>query len=269
MYRLVIAVLLMLCSIDAWSLGRLANVEILNRDTGETLPVYRHRGEYWIAGNPGARYAVLVNNLRGERLLAVTSVDGINVISGESAAWNETGYVFQPGEGYAIDGWRKSNQEVADFNFTALPNSYAALTGRAGNVGVIGVALFLEHRPPVAPVRPEVAAPSSGAYDQAATAGRAAESQAPAAVEPRLNALQDQAAAKLGTGHGARETSYVSNTVFERLSDTPNEIIRIRYDRFDNLVAMGIVRARPAPAVPDAFPDAGVSRYVPDPPDGM
>jgi len=154
MKRLCLALLLCCPSLSAWSLGHLAGVEIVDRDTGQTLPVYRHHGEYWVAGNPGSRYAVMITNLRGERLLAVTSVDGINVISGEAAAWNQSGYVFQAGQGYAINGWRKSNAEVADFNFTALPNSYAALTGRPANVGIIGVALFLEKRPPLRSTRP-------------------------------------------------------------------------------------------------------------------
>ena len=47
--------------------------------------------------------------------------------------------------------------------------------------------------------------------------------------------------AKLGTGHGEREYSYVSHTEFARLQLQPNEIIRIRYDSFENLLAMGIV----------------------------
>ena len=53
--------------------------------------------------------------------------------------------------GVEIDGWRKSMDEVAAFYFTALPDSYAARTGRPDNVGVIGVALFREE-PVFAPV---------------------------------------------------------------------------------------------------------------------
>jgi hypothetical protein len=242
----------------------LADVEILDRDTGETLPVYRYHREYWIAGKPGSRYAVVINNLRSERVLAVTSVDGINVISGETAAWNQTGYVFQGGQGYAIDGWRKSNQEVADFNFTAVPGSYAAHTGRAGNVGVIGIAVFLE-RPPPAPV----AQYQPNLFGAPNSAERAADSATAGTAAGALKGVAPSAAPTLGTGHGAREASYVSDTEFERLSDRPNEIIRIRYDRYDNLVAMGIVRTRPEPARPNAFPDSGTSRFVPDPPGGM
>ncbi len=255
--------LLMLCfSFHAWSVGSLASVEVLNRDSGETLPVYRHHGEYWVAGTPGARYAVVVRNLRGERVLAVTSVDGVNVISGETAAWNQTGYVFGAGESYSIDGWRKSNQEIADFNFTALPNSYAARTGRPANVGIIGVALFLGRQPPVAHYAP----PRYLGEDSAAAARSA---PAPLNDVTVTGALRKPSTDSLGTGHGARESSSVSNTQFERLSETPNEVIRIRYDRMENLVAMGIVRGRPMPTEPNAFPESAVSRYVPDPPGGI
>jgi hypothetical protein len=75
-------------------------------------------------------------------------------------------------------------------------------------------------------------------------------------------------ALKLGTAHGNRESSVVSNTSFERLQAQPNEVIRIRYDSRENLVALGVIRepvAR-APAL-QAFPQSppGTS-YVPDPP---
>jgi hypothetical protein len=129
---------------DAHAAGRLAEVQIIDRDTGSALPTYRSHGEYWVAGRPGARYSIMIQNHRGERILAVTAVDGINVVSGETGAWGQSGYVFSPGESYEIAGWRKSNVEIAAFNFTAAGNSYAERTGRPANVGVIGVALFLE-----------------------------------------------------------------------------------------------------------------------------
>ena len=100
-----------------------------------------------MAGRPGARYAIEIRNRLGERLLAVTSVDGVNVVSGATAAWDQTGYVFGPGERYQITGWRKTDAEVAAFTFTDSPNSYAERTGRPANVGVIGVALFRERQP--------------------------------------------------------------------------------------------------------------------------
>ena len=73
--------------------------------------------------------------------------------------------------------------------------------------------------------------------------------------------------AKLGTGHGEREYSYVSHTEFVRMRTQPNEVIRIRYDSLDNLVAMGVIR-RPHPSWPaaDPFPATPGETYVPDPP---
>lgn len=81
--------------------------------------------------------------------MVVLSVDGVNVISGETAASQQSGYVLGPWEQTEISGWRKSQQEVAQFYFTALPDSYAARTERPDNVGVIGAAVFREKVEPL------------------------------------------------------------------------------------------------------------------------
>jgi hypothetical protein len=275
--------------------GRLADVQIIDRETGSVLPMYRSHGEYWVAGRPGARYSIMIQNHRGERILAVTAVDGINVISGETGAWSQSGYVFSPGESYEIAGWRKSNAEIAAFNFTAADNSYAQRTGRPANVGVIGVALFLE-RPARFPnyealdrLSEQSGYPQNRLQGSVDSAARAAPPSftggAPAAAPPILAGLAPPApkseeiqpyaaqsytapAQKLGTGHGAREVSYVRDTTFDRLSSTPNELIKIRYDSYENLVAMGVVPTRPAWQRPNPFPDSTLPRYVPDPPGG-
>jgi hypothetical protein len=274
---------------DAHAAGRLADVQIIDRDTGSVLPTYRSRGEYWVAGRPGARYSIMIQNHRGERLLAVTAVDGINVISGETGAWGQSGYVFSPGESYEIAGWRKSNAEIAAFNFTAAGNSYAERTGRPANVGVIGVALFLE-RPARFPwlgrqslnqkseesgsTQNRIEGDAVGGAARAAPPGFTAGAPAPvpapelAEIQPRAAPSNPAPAQKLGTGHGAREASYVQDTTFDRLTSTPNEIIKIRYDSYENLVAMGVVPTRPAWQRPNPFPDSSLPRYVPDPPGG-
>ena len=70
---------------------------------------------------------------------------------------------------------------------------------------------------------------------------------------------------KLGTGHGQREDSLVSHTRFERLQEQPNEVITIRYDSRENLVAAGIIHER-RNHVPNPFPNSDRLSYVPDPP---
>ena len=103
--------------------GGIADVAVIDRDTGAVLSPHFFHGEYWVAGRPGARYAIEIRNRLGERMLAVTSVDGVNVVSGATAAWDQTGYVFGPGERYQITGWRKTDAEVAAFTFTDSPNT--------------------------------------------------------------------------------------------------------------------------------------------------
>ena len=272
----------------AQSLGSIAEVSIIDRDTGVVLSPHYYRGEYWVAGRPGAKYAIEVRNRLGERLLAVTSVDGVNVLSGATAAFDQAGYVFEPGERYEITGWRKSDAEVAAFTFTESPNSYAERTGRPANVGVIGVALFRERRPPTVwvPPRPPVLteAPIAREREGVTRAPSAALglSGTPAQSAPAPSSPSDQAAAplagvapyaipapqaKLGTGHREREYSYVNHTEFARLQPQPNEIIRIRYDSLQNLLAMGIVkRPRPLPPTMNPFPASPEQQYVPDPP---
>jgi len=229
---------------------RLAEIAVLDRDTGERLPVYWHDGQRWVAGAPGHRYAVSVRNRTAGRILTVVSVDGVNAVSGETAGWDQRGYVLSPWVSYDVLGWRKSSSTVAGFVFTALADSYAARTGRAADVGVIGVALFRERRPQPAQVAPGPDAPIAALPERG---------------EAREWGVAEAPAMKLGTGHGERERSYVSNTEFDRMSDEPNSVIRIRYDSLENLVAMGIV---PRPTRPSAnpFPGSSQPRYAPDPP---
>ncbi len=276
---------------NAQGIGVVGRVSVIDRDTGVALVPHYYRGEYWVAGVPGARYAIEVCNRLDERLLAVASVDGVNVISGETAAWDQVGYVFSPGEQYQIGGWRKSDSDIAAFTFTSLPNSYAARTGRPANVGVIGVSLFREQPPrsvgpresirdvPASGVRERSSVPAPGLPPRALNAplSSLAESGASSGVVVTGEAVSRLPApsapnpeAKLGTGHGEREYSYVSHTEFSRLQPKPNEVIRIHYDSLDNLVAMGIIR-RPPPVLPepppsDPFPGSPNSQYVPDPP---
>ena len=272
---MVLAAAGLVCSAPAQAVGGLVDVNVIDRDNGARLPVYSHNGQWWVAGRPGARYAIEVRNTTGERVLGVMSVDGVNVINGETANWEQTGYVLSPWQSTQITGWRKSDSQVAAFNFTALSDSYAARTGRPDNAGVIGVAVFREkaHRPPIAMAPPSVtpqarsAAPvdSESAYDGVSMG--AGQSPAPArANEVERRAVDKLAAGRLGTGHGERETSLVSNTEFERRGARPDEVITIRYDSRANLVALGVIPAPARPASrPAPFPESTNSRYVPDP----
>ena len=65
MKRLCIAALLAGTSLGAHALGRLADVSIIDSETGAVLTPHYFQGEYWIAGAPGARYAIQIRNRLG------------------------------------------------------------------------------------------------------------------------------------------------------------------------------------------------------------
>ena len=235
------------------------SMTIIDRETGQTLATYRKDGRIHVAGRPTSRYAIQLVNHTGGRVLVVLSVDGVNVVSGETAAVNQSGYVLDPWQSYDIAGWRKSDTAIAAFVFASLGDSYAARTGRPGNVGVIGMAAFLEKTEPRAPLPrhdpPTTADRSSGASEAESRAEAAKSDSGSGNAAPRE---------RLGTGHGAREWSVSRRTSFERLSSVPQDVVEIAYDSYANLVLAGVI---PAPAAhARAFPSDDPRGFVPDPP---
>ena len=247
----------------AFAVGSLADVSIVDRTTGRALPTWFSDGRWYVAGRPGSNYEIRIRNQAGTDLLAVTSVDGVNVVSGETAAVSQTGYVLSPGSLLPIRGWRKDMARVAAFTFTSLDDSYAARTGRPDDVGVIGVAVFRRKPEPMpAPILEDrLSGPASGAARDDRRARSSDNAQGAAAPSARADAAPMEKS--LGTGHGRIESAPVRYTSFERESATPNEVITLWYDSRANLVARGIIAATPLPACdPRPFP-AG---FVPDPP---
>jgi hypothetical protein len=250
---------------------------VFDRSDGRALTVYEHEGRRYIVGTPGREYSVRIRNVTAQRVLAVTSVDGVNVVTGETAAPDQAGYVLDPWGSVEIAGWRKSLAGTAAFYFTDLGDSYAARTGRPRDVGVIGVAAFYE-KPQAAASRdqpaPVVQAPRAlleanasaeptaprVQRDEAAAEGKFLAREATGAAAPE----RADAASKLGTGHGRYEASPVQLVRFERETPAPVQTVAIQYDRRSNLVAMGVLPPSiAAQRVPDPFP---AIRFVPDPP---
>lgn len=230
--------------------GSLGSLQVRDRDTGELLTMYRRDGRLYIAGVPGHRYSISMVNHLDTRGLFVVSVDGVNALTGETANFSQAGYVLQSGQQFDVNGWRKSRHEIATFTFTALPNSYAARTGRPYDVGTIGIALFRERPVMVAPAPyPHPHGPYEMQRDipremprdmpRSGSSLPEAASRAPSA-EPSWRG-EAQRADKLGTGHGEREHSLVERTQFDRASARPDEVITIFYDSRENLIAQGVI----------------------------
>lgn len=274
--------------------ARLVDVSVVNRTTGERLTPYQHHGKLYIAGTPGDHYFVELKSKASERVLTVLSVDGVNVLTGQTASPLQSGYVIDGGQSYGIVGWRKSLDDVAQFVFTALPYSYAARTGRPDNVGVIGVAVYREKivQPQITPGAPVpysatgelrrsesardigAGAARQAASEPAAKAASAAETASGASGTPadrRADQVESDVftraelakkSQRLGTGHGQREYSPTRYTEFARANDTPDEMITLYYDSRSNLVARGII---PPPRRTEPLPFPNSDRFVPDP----
>jgi len=298
-----IAVMGLAGAASAFARPELVDLRVVDRETGQVLRTWRHDGRLFVAGEPGARYALRVTNHTGGRVMVVLSVDGVNIVTGETANYDQNGYVLDPWGVYDLNGWRKSRTEVAAFQFAPLPQSYAARTGRPDDVGVIGMAVFKERAllPPPPPVtrapgwwrdRSALKSEPYGAAADAAAApppppapvagflaGPLAKSApAPSDAARASTMAQNQASAegyaamprdeKLGTGHGAREWSVSDYTDFVRATPYPQSIRRIEYDTYDNLVASGVIAPSPyAQRRPRPFPGSrDEPGFVPDPP---
>ncbi|AOI90920.1 hypothetical protein NUV26_01845 [Burkholderia pseudomultivorans] len=113
---------------------------------GAPLHLARGNGRWHMAGVDGSRYMIVLRNQGRRTFEIVSSVDGLDVLSGRPGSYRNGGYVLYPGRTLTIEGFRKSRDEVAAFRFASVPDSYVANSkyGDTANVGVIGVALFAQ-----------------------------------------------------------------------------------------------------------------------------
>lgn len=113
-------------------------------DRGYPLPTFSSGGRSYVMGRDGARYSIRIENSSAARFEAVATVDGLDVIDGKPGSFEKRGYLVDPWSTVEIDGFRRSEAEVAAFRFGRVRDSYAAKRGLDRNVGVIGVAIFQE-----------------------------------------------------------------------------------------------------------------------------
>lgn len=116
----------------------------LQGDGGGVLSAFAAGDRVVAVGEVGRRYTIVLSNQSPERVEAVASVDGLDVLDGKPAAFSKRGYLVAPWSTLAIEGFRKSQDEVAAFRFGSVRDSYAAKTSGDRHVGVIGVAVFEE-----------------------------------------------------------------------------------------------------------------------------
>lgn len=226
---------------------------------GSPIRTFERYGRTYVLGDEGQRYKIRVRNHSNERIEAVISVDGRDVLDGQNAATSKAGYLVGAHGEIAIDGFRLSNRDVATFRFSPVADSYAAQMGNDRNVGVIGVAIFRErrvvYRP--APVRrpnypdndeedygrrdskAEKQAPAGASADSSAPRSEGAKAGAVARDAPRERAQVDRPG--LGTAFGERRESRVVQVDFARNSPYhPDAVLALNYNDRLGLMALGI-----------------------------
>ena len=127
--------------------GGALSVRLLDA-SGRALPTYDFGARRFVIGSDGERYVVQIQNHTGNRVEAVATVDGLDVIDGQPGSFEKRGYLLGPWATVEIDGFRQNLDQVAAFRFGSVRDSYAAKKGEARNVGVIGVAFFAEENAP-------------------------------------------------------------------------------------------------------------------------
>jgi len=246
---------------------------------GVPVQPFDHAGENIVLGQLGARYTLRVFNHTGRRIEAVMSVDGRDAIDGKSADFrSKRGYLVPAWGSVDVDGWRLSRAEVAAFRFSAVDDSYAARTGNAREVGVIGMAVFPEryvaprpvymppthdpewryrrddglgYQPPAAEGSaakkgmeldrsPAASAPASPSAGRAEAHARSAR-PADSLAENQSRGPAPERRPGLGTEFGEAVTSPVREVSFVRANATqPQVILGVRYNDRAGLVALGI-----------------------------
>ena len=221
---------------------------------GGAMPTYAHRGSTYVLGAYGSRYGVKVTNHTGQRMEAVVTVDGRDVISGKTGNYRtQRGYIVDAYDTVTVEGFRQSDTSVATFRFTNPSDSYSARMGTPQNVGVIGVAVFKErqHRRPVVKRRarrPQQQWGYRGDVGGAVMEGEAmADSAAPApsakgARESRTRGgmARPRSTNNIGTQYGESRHSAVVEVAFKRRSNSPDRVLSAYYDDANGLQARGI-----------------------------
>ncbi len=275
MKRIIASAFLILASTQVFAIGNLADISVVDRHQQRTLRVYWHDGRAYVEGKPGNEYQIVVRNQGGQDVLAVVSVDGVNAVTGETAAPSQAGYVIDEWKHLEVTGWRNSQSTTAAFYFTTLADSYAPRTGRPQNVGVIGVALYRRkadtsanevqlNYAPKGRLKKEDTERDDQGQTESENRNRAERSDK-AASAPSVSRQASAAPAldsPIGTGYGRSETSHARRVNFEKATSNPEEIVSINYDSRANLIARGIIRENFLPREPNPFP----ARFVPAPP---
>jgi len=246
---------------------------ILEDEMGNMLPTFNHEGKVYIAGEKGQKYNIRIkNNDWLNRVEVLVTVDGRDVISGNVGdAVNSNGYVINPREDMLIKGYRQNDDNVASFGFVNKEDGYADRLGAGENVGVIGVAAYIERPAFIYKYRkynPRVIRTNSfppypndpnekpfwiGGNTNPEIIGSSTYTISDLKLSSCVRSVNVKNA--IGTEYGESIESKVTSTHFTRKNSfTPNQIISVYYDTIGGLKKRGVVVEKEKSDEPNPFP---------------
>ncbi len=128
---------------------------------GKPVREYFHNNRFFIEAKNGTEYSLKLKNHSHKKIMAVISVDGVDVLKGQKGAEAESGYIVAPYSHINIVGYRIDDGAVATFKFSDGKTSYATQVEQkfdpiqlekvekgeiapAQNNGVIGIRIWEE-----------------------------------------------------------------------------------------------------------------------------
>ena len=105
--------------------GRQPGFVALRDQSGRFLPGLMVGDRWFVVGEEGRRYSIVVRNQSDCRLEAVLSVDGLDVIDGRPASSASAATSSIRIANLAVEGFRRESRAVAAFRFSPVRESYA------------------------------------------------------------------------------------------------------------------------------------------------
>lgn len=212
---------------------------------------YYHEGNTWIEGREGSKYTIWFRNNTNQRVMAIFSVDGLDVCRGQPAGPDSDGYLVDPNSSIEIPGWKLDSQTAAEFYFAKIGKSYAHASGsNTSNVGVIGAMVFREKQfyPTYNNIQYSYV-PSSGILGLGSSnptrslniSASSASTQHPGVACSNSIQSLNAVSQSVGTGFGDATQFNTSIVNFERANSTvPDAMLVLFYNSARNLQRMGI-----------------------------
>lgn len=275
--------------------NKMNSVTVQVLSAGKTITQHASGGQNYLEAPAVGEYIIRITNNGWEKKEVVVSVDGLSVMTGEKASFDDRGYVLTAYSTIDIKGWRRTSDDVAAFEFTKVADSYSSKMGKGEqNVGVIGVAVFnekVERKHWVQPVlQPDYlyrdyigggemygsldtlgGGASSGGVTYSNSGGPTASINSAPTTRSTSRRITKSTSKSLvseqsdsyniGTGYGKETSMKVTNVSFIRESTNPDFVTSFRYASRPTLIKWGVI-TEPVQS-PDPFPGNKVACKAP------